>query len=462
MNLFLRSFFSEVRNMGKIKKKKRITFKVLLLRGTAVVLILTIICACFVSAYFGYREKEECTEFKKYIIEHYKSQLSNTNFESAKELDDFCDEMFAAQSGSSRISSDIYFRMGYSNISPVSYNEYCFAAALADKDGSIISSRKMGMLASISGYPGYDDKDYYCFNDFSDEPEIEEMFKNYSDLAQMFYDKKEEYYLKTELDSIYVDNEKQRFVPHEGKITLYNVKDERHYVNRDKMQEKYKIVSEYKININFDDSRYELITAGMTGNFPQFTAWHRGAPDVFMDMLMDPDNNYRGYYSDSEPVKSEVVIGDKKYDLYVKVFYPRNSSENRLVTAVFTIPFFILSVIIMLFLCWRKNVRNKARYRFEDFQKNITDYLITNISGPVEAIEKYTKDLIDNNEINSDNVIIDENKESYESIIENVRTVDKIVSDALFYNNMDRIRKKTSEEKQLANNIPPELVKNIL
>ena len=80
----------------------------------------------------------------------------------------------------------------------------------------------------------------------------------------------------------------------------------------------------------------------------------------------------------------------------------------------------------------------------------------------MEAIEKYTKDLIDNNEINSDNVIIDENKESYESIIENVRTVDKIVSEALFYNNMDRIRKKTSEEKQLANNIPPELVKNIL
>jgi hypothetical protein len=320
----------------------------------------------------------------------------------------------------------------------------------------------MGMVARISGYPGYEDKEYYCFNNFSDEPEITEMFKNYSELAQMFYDKKEVYYLKTELDSIYVDNEKQRFVPHEGKITLYNVKDERHYINRDQMQEKYKIVSEYRININFDDSRYELITAGMTGNFPQFTAWHRGVSDKFMNMLMDPDNNYRGYYSDSEPVKSEVVIGNKKYDLYVKVFDPKYSSEHRLFIAVYTIPFFVLSLIIMLFLCWRKNVRNKARYRFEDFQKNITDYLITNISGPVEAIEKYTKDLIDNNGTDSKNAIIDDNKERYESIIENVRTVDKIVSDALFYNNMDRIRKKTSEEKQLANNIPAELVKNIL
>ena len=448
--------------MGKIKKKKRVTFKGLLLRGTAVVLILTIILACVVSCIFGHNEKDECTSFKKYIIEYYKFQLSNTNFESAEELDDFCDEMFAAQSGGSRISSDLYYYMGYSNISPMTYNEYCFAAALADKDGSIISSRKMGMLARISGYPGYDDKDYYCFNDFSDEPEVEEMFKNYSELVRMFYDKKEDYYIVTELDSIYVDNEKRRFVPHEGKITLYNVKDERHYTSRSQLQEKCKIVSEYKININFDDSRYELITAGMTGNFPQFSTWHRGVPDNFMDMLMDPDNNYRGYYSDNEPVKSEVIIGDKKYDLYVKVFYPHNSAENRLVTAVFTIPFFILSVIIMLFLCWRKNVRNKARYRFEDFQKNITDYLITNISGPVEAIEKYTKDLIDNNETDSKNVIIDDNKERYESIIENVRTVDKIVSDALFYNNMDRIRKKTSEEKQLANNIPAELVKNIL
>ncbi|MBR3025197.1 MAG: hypothetical protein IKH71_12155 [Oscillospiraceae bacterium] len=88
--------------MGKTKKKKRVTFKGLLLRGTVVVLILTIIFACVVSCIFGNNEKDECTDFKKYIIERYKFQLSNTSSESAEELDDFCDEMFATQSGSSR------------------------------------------------------------------------------------------------------------------------------------------------------------------------------------------------------------------------------------------------------------------------------------------------------------------------------------------------------------------------
>ncbi len=453
--------------MGNYKKKKRITFKGLLLRGTAAVIIMTVIFACAVYGYYAYDEKNECTRNKNDMFEDYQDHLADKKFESQEELEDYLGKMFTEDRMHYITGTEVRY-MGRGFISSAFYNDtYHYAVVLADKDGSVLASSAlyMNLFIDEKGKPDYESLNYFCFNDYPDVPEVSAMFKKCSEMELLRLEHND-YYLKAEFDSIYLDMERGRFVPRKGKLELLDMDLTGDDQRNGSTHRQYDIVDEYSIDILLTDSRYELVTPEVfrnnsdydfnTGDDPVFNAWVGGEPDKFMDMLMDPEQRHRGYYSDWNSAKSEFIIDGKRYDMYAKVYYPSNTEMQRAFILVNTIPFFILASIIMLLWCWRKNVRNKAKYRFEDFQKNITDYLITSISGPVEAIEKCTKDLTGNN------VIIGEEKEKYEAIIENVKAVDKIVSEALFYNNMDRIRKKTDEEKQLEKNIPAELVKNIL
>ena len=222
-----------------------------------------------------------------------------------------------------------------------------------------------------------------------------------------------------------MDDENREFVPHAGKMMLYKQYNKKDRPGIELIENDDKIIAEREINITLNDDRYELIKKSTEDKYKRFYADFTGLTDKFIEMVMDPHLNYRGYYSDGEPERYDVYIDGEKYYLYTKVFSQWYSTAEIFQITVMSLIGFVLSTIIMLLICWRKNVRNKARYRFEDFQKNITDYLITSISGPVEKIEKCTEDLI------GKNVIIGEEKEQYEAIIENVKTVDKIVSEAL-------------------------------
>ena len=434
--------------MGKFKKKKRLTFKSMLLFGFVLVMVITMLFAT-VSDYIYYKNiKEQCNERKLYTVHYLQAQI--TEWKRTPEQLSF----YFNNAGAYEI-------LNVDSFSKWLFPRFYSPVVLTDSNGDVKASNAVGMKTTIGGYPKFGGREYYCWNN-TDIPEVAAMLRDCSDLVSMYYKSEADHYINFELDSIYVDDDKWKFVPHTGKMQLCRQINKKDRSGIEVVENDDIIIAEREINITLNEDGYELLKKSTEDKYKRFYADFTGVPDKFIEMVMDPHLNYRGYYSDGEPERYDVYIDGEKYYLYTKVFSQWYSTAEIFQITVMSLIGFVLSTIIMLLICWRKNVRNKARYRFEDFQKNITDYLITNISGPVEAIEKYTKDLIDNNGTDSKNVIIDDNKERYESIIENVRTVDKIVSDALFYNNMDRIRKKTSEEKQLADNIPPELVKNIL
>ncbi|MBP0960751.1 MAG: hypothetical protein J5864_01280 [Oscillospiraceae bacterium] len=427
--------------MEKYRKKKRVTFKKLLICGFVWVMVITVLLANAAHYLYYHNIRESCTQMKLDTVQSLQCEILVWE----REL-----EQLSIQFDQENNVYDIL-----NSVSEWVFPRFYFPIVLADTNGDVIASNAIGMKVRIQGYPGYDDKVFYCRKN-TDIPEVDAMLKDCSDLVSMYYRNEKDHYINFELDSIYADDDKGEFVPHTGKMQLCKQINKKDRSGIEIIENDDKIMAEREINITLNDDRYELIEAGMTGNFPKFSADFTGVPDKFIEMVMDPHLNYRGYFSDGEPQSYEIYIGGEKYYLHTVVFSEWYSKAWIFMVASAALFGFILSSIIMLLICWRKNVRNKAKYRFEDFQKNITDYLITSISGPVEAIEKCTKDLTGNN------VIIGEEKEQYEAIIENVKTVDKIVSEALFYNNMDRIRKKTDEEKQLEKNIPAELVKNIL
>ena len=434
--------------MGKYKKKKRLTFKSMLFCGFVWVMIITALFANAADYMYNRSTKNTCTAMKLSTVQDLRTQINIL-------------ERTPEQWSLYFNNAGAYDIINVDSFSKRLFPRFYSPAVLTDSNGDVKASNAVGMKTKIGGYPKFGGREYYCRNN-TDIPEVAAMLRDCSDLVSMYYKSEADHYINFELDSIYVDDDKWKFVPHTGKMQLCRQINKKDRSGIEVVENDDKIIAEREINITLNEDRYELLKKSTEDRFKQFYADFTGVPDKFIEMVMDPNQNYRGYYSDGEPERYDVYIDGEKYYLYTKVFSQWYSTAEIFRITVMSLIGFVLSTIIMLLICWRKNVRNKARYRFEDFQKNITDYLITNISGPVEAIEKYTKDLIDNNETDSKNVIIDDNKDHYESIIENVRTVDKIVSDALFYNNMDRIRKKTSEEKQLADNIPPELVKNIL
>lgn len=426
--------------MEKYKKKKRLTFKSMLFCGFVWVMIIT---ALFANAadYMYYRSiKKTCTVMKLSTVQHLRTQINIWEREPEK---------------LSLLFNEANEYDVLNSVSEWAFPRFQIPVVLTDTHGDVKASNAMVMTARIGGYPKYGSAEYYCWNN-TDAPEVNAMLKDCSDLVSMYNKSKDDHYISIELDSIYVDDENREFVPHAGKMMLYKQYNKKDRPGIELIENDDKIIAEREINITLNDDRYELIKKSTEDKYKRFYADFTGVTDEFIEMVMDPHLNYRGYYSDGEPERYDVYIDGEKYYLYTKVFSQWYSTAEIYRITVMSIFGFVLSTIIMLLICWRKNVRNKARYRFEYFQKNITDYLINSISGPVEKIEKCTEDLI------GKNVIIGEEKEQYESIIENVRTVDKIVSEALFYNNMDRIRKKTDEEKQLEKNIPAELVKNIL
>lgn len=429
--------------MGKYRKKKRVTFRKLLICGFVWVIVITVLLTNVVYYLYDRSVREYCDQWKLNTVHSLQSDIIAWESEPEKlsylfERKSDYEILTTSGSGGKSLIPDFYI--------PI---------VLTDTNGDVKASNSIGMKTAIGGYQKYGGREYYCRNN-PDIPEVEAMLKDCSDLVDMYYSNEKDHYINFELDSIYADDDTGEFVPHTGKMQLCKQINKKDRSGIEIIENDDIIIAEREINITVNDDRYELLKKSTEDKYKQFRADFTGIPVKFIEMAMDPHLNYRGYYSDGEPQYYEVFIGGDKYYLYTVVFsewYSKALIYWVALTALFS---FILSSIIMLLICWRKNVQNKARYRFEDFQKNITDYLITSISGPVEAIEKCTKDLTGNN------VIIGEEKEKYEAIIENVKAVDKIVSEALFYNNMDRIRKKTDEEKQLEKNIPAELVKNIL
>ena len=94
--------------------------------------------------------------------------------------------------------------------------------------------------------------------------------------------------------------------------------------------------------------------------------------------------------------------------------------------------FGVISLIFAMMWAWQKNVRNKSRYAFENYQRDLTDHLAHDIKTPLMAISGYSETVM--------NVKLteEEKKEFLSSILDNVSFIDSLTSRIIYLNHIDR------------------------
>ena len=361
-------------------------------------------------------------------------------------------------SASRVISTDgIFFNTGASQyVMGTTYDDPKSASAkwLFDSDGNIITSNRAKMWVVLR-YSYEDDGRRYCKFDPEkyDIPEMNELFKEYFDDTKnnnISY----EFYMK----SLYLNKETNEMIPHEFEIKKYKysvfMHDTIYYESEPDTLETKNIV------INVDEEGFELVECSDRNDpdkFPRaglFSIW--GVDPVTFDEIYD---SYKGYAP-----KSVLYGGMQRREDNVYDFYSINNklNENKygasgctsitrinlmnrhavrkyiLITAIV----FIISTLIALVLCIVRNVKNKAQYAFEDYQRALTNNLAHDLKTPLAVIGGYAENLMEMRRESSD-----EKELSYlSSIMDNVAYTDDIIRKTLKLSETEQ-KKKLNKTK---------------
>ena len=99
--------------------------------------------------------------------------------------------------------------------------------------------------------------------------------------------------------------------------------------------------------------------------------------------------------------------------------------------------FFLIVTLLTFLLCWAKNVKNKAQYAFEDYQRALTNNLAHDLKTPLAVIGGYAENLIEMRRESADEKELD----YLSSIMDNVAYTDNIVARTLQLSQTEQIKK---------------------
>ncbi|MCR5121326.1 MAG: HAMP domain-containing histidine kinase, partial [Ruminococcus sp.] len=129
-------------------------------------------------------------------------------------------------------------------------------------------------------------------------------------------------------------------------------------------------------------------------------------------------------------------IGGKAYQLYMRFIVDERDPQFVQFYYKWVTIFSLVTLAVTLLLCWRKNVLNKAKYAFEDYQRDLTDSLAHDIKTPLMAISGYTENVM------SGKLTDEEQKEYLTAILDNVSFTDRLISRTLYLNHADKSKSK--------------------
>ncbi len=166
----------------------------------------------------------------------------------------------------------------------------------------------------------------------------------------------------------------------------------------------------------------------------------------------------KNYESDYEYVTNDFIshshvnIDGKKYTLFVEFKVNVWVDWVKKIYCIMVLIFFFMVTLLTFLRCWRKNVKNKAQYAFEDYQRALTNNLAHDLKTPLAVIGGYAENLI---EMRRDSA--DEKELNYlSSIMDNVAYTDNIVARTLQLSRNEQIKKlnkKKVDIKALAENL---------
>ena len=330
-------------------------------------------------------------------------------------------------------------------------------SAIVDENGNTVATSRAKCTAFFRfGEESNDNGLYVCDPQQLHIPEVQKLYDEYSELlggtAENSY-----HYVRFDVESAYVDKKTHSFIPHEADIQPVTYADgnlSEPLVETEKTDTRHVSIT---LNNDYDD--FELVTfhESKENAYPKRmlsnicgTSWE--SFDNNSGVIREYElNGWQGEFENfSCNMNMPVYMDGKKYTLilYYKLVTDGTIAETyyRLGTAVFG----AISVLLALLWAWQKNVRNRARYAFEDYQRDLTDHLAHDIKTPLMAISGYAENVL------SGKLSKEEQAEYLNSILENVSFTDSLISRTLYLNHADE--KVKSKEKIQLNDIAEDIL----
>lgn len=413
-------------------RKKREKLLIILLKALCVSAVLSICFGIFVSNYLDNTIRDQCSVQLRDNISNIQGYVMRTQKQYKGEL--------CMQELSNCLALYTYYDividdpLGTHNgqniqITPL-YSPDCHCVAeIIDEDNNVVASNQQRLMSMFSF--GKEDKDngfYVCENDWIKIPEVTELYKTYNNYI-LVNDKKN--WVEMSMTSAYVNKKKRTFIPHEGYMAvysidnIYDIKDEKEVMSK-------------KISITIDDDDYELIEVnqGIKSDYPIYAIFgfqgELGGKEFIKDLLFRREESAVGGYHYNDDIficdgNKNVIIGGKEYTLYVSMAV--NTKEPQIVKLFWkwVLCFAALATLIALLYAWRKNVKNKAQYAFEDYQRALTNNLAHDLKTPLAVIGGYAENLIEMRKENGG----EKELRYLGSIMDNVAYTDSIIAKTL-------------------------------
>jgi len=425
-------------------KRKRVTFRELLIKGGILALTATAIFAgvLFKSAeYYAYHGmNEQKSLFETKALQKLSQGIDptpNGNIQALFNLNTgfatpfpFLEEIEETQLVANR-------------------SENCIAmSALLDENGNVILSNRERLLAVIKFSDPAKNPEDLTGGWYSCEPEtIPEFYAEYQELKQ----NPDIELLRPMIFSAYVDKEHAKMIPHEYAFEIRESP-------LDDYSQEPKLTETRTLTVN--ENGYELIELKPYGvgkkDFPYiFATTFHGTERSTFDNLIKKSNYFklpttdvsRGWDGISETgrayhYKAKLLIDGKEYTfctMYQVDFW--NEATQKVYFTIIRI-FFLISLIFAYVRCKMKNAKNQAVYQFEDYQRTLTNNLAHDLKTPLTAISGYAENILDTYELDN------QQKAYLQMILENVARTDAVINRTL---ELNRLSQTQALQKSLVN-----------
>ena len=314
-------------------------------------------------------------------------------------------------------------------------------SAIVDSNGNTIATNRAKFTAILNyGRDSNDSGLYECDPQMVQFPEVQKL---YDDCFEMLGMQGSDYYswVSLDIESAYVDKSTRCFIPHEADMKLET-----------DIHGDFAVRQTKHISINLNDDRFELVTLcrneisehseDIRYPYCALSCLYGSSWEIF-DNHIEKVNDY----GDDNIIYGPGSSGDwKEYecDMQTLVYvngeqcklnmYYHSAAEGTIAETIYHLgiaAFGVISVLLALLWAWQKNVRNKARYAFEDYQRDLTDNLAHDMKTPLMAISGYAENVLNGKLTEA------EQTEYLNSILDNVSFTDSLISRTLYLNHMD-------------------------
>ncbi len=325
-------------------------------------------------------------------------------------------------------------------------------AILVDEERNVLASNLSTRQAVMyfEDFTGSNDDNYFCY----DSPEtlnlINEYYENNKDLLKPEKNKSM-IFPKLVLDSAYVNRKTHEFIMKQITFSWIKLNYDGYGYTSNGVEETEPIRKDTIIlPVDEDTSDFKLYEFSDINNenfpFCRLTDYFGESQEIIdsTDKIACDLYGYKGLISVDDRTGDDgtvfslrnipLVIEGKNCILSLRYFYDPDDPYIKKTKKNWTISIAVLLSVIGLIMLIIRYFRLKSAYRFEDYQRDLTNHLAHDIKTPLMAIGGYTENLLEGD------MTEEEQKRYLDSILSNISFTDSIINRTLYLNKTEKIR----------------------